>query len=81
MNAKQSNFWWDYFSAVAESWKKLKTSNVFLLFIVCLNRNRSALRHDLLSNNSLFVGLLYKDKPLALCACDLIFFTFMTSKQ
>ena len=30
MFAKQSNFWQDYFSAMVESWKKLKTSNVFL---------------------------------------------------
>ena len=29
--ATQSNYWWDFFSAMAESWKKLKTS----LFIVC----------------------------------------------
>ena len=47
----------DFFSAVAESWK-LETSNVFLLFIVCSNRNRSALVGELLSNNSLFVGQL-----------------------
>ena len=31
--------------------------------------------HELLSNNSLFVGQLYKDKSLAMCAHDLIFFT------
>ena len=30
---------------------------------------------ELLSNNSLFVGLLYEDKSLALRARDLIFFT------
>ena len=58
-----------------ESWKKLKTSNVSLSFIVGKNRNRSALVLDLLSNNSLFVGQLYKDKLLALPARDLIFFT------
>ena len=63
-----------------ESWKKLKTSNVFSSFIVCLNRNRSALLHELLSNNSLFVGQLYEDKLLVLCAHDLIFFT-TDSKQ
>ena len=28
--------------------------------------------HELLANNSLFVGKLYKDKSLGLCACDLI---------
>ena len=60
---------------MAESWKKLKTSNVFSLFIVCKNRNKSALVCELLSNNSLFVGPLYEDKSLVLRACDLIFFT------
>ena len=60
---------------MAESWKKRKTSNVFSLFIVYYNRNRSALVHELLSNNSLFVGQLYEDKSLALYAHYLIFFT------
>ena len=60
---------------MAESWKKLKTSNVFSLFIVCKNRNRSALVRELLCNNSLFVGQLYEDKSLALRARELIFFT------
>ena len=60
---------------MADSWKKLKTSNVFTSFIVCENRNRSALVRELLSNNSLFVGQLYEDKSLALRARDLIFFT------
>ena len=59
---------------MAESWKKLVTSNVFPSFIVCKNLNRSALVGELLSNNSLFVGQLYKDKSLALCACNLNFF-------
>ena len=45
------------------------------VFIVCSNRNRSALVRELLSNNSLFVGQLYDDKLLALHARDLIFFT------
>ena len=45
------------------------------MFIVCSNRNRSALVHDLSGNNSLFVGQLYKDKSLTLHARDLIFFT------
>ena len=58
---------------MAESCKKLKTSNVFLSFIVCSNRNRSALVCDLLSYNSLFIGQLYEDKSLALHARDLIF--------
>ena len=52
------------------SWKKLKTSNVILLFIVCSNRNRSALVHNLLSNNSLFGVQSYEDKSLALGARD-----------
>ena len=60
---------------MAESWKKLKTSNVVSSFIVCSNRNRSALVRDLLSYNSQFLGQLYKDKSLALRACDLIFTT------
>ena len=43
---------------MAESWKKLKTSNRFSLFIVCSNRNTSALVRDLLSYNSL-IELIY----------------------
>ena len=58
---------------MAESWKNVKTSNVFSSFIV--NRNRSAPVCELLSNNSLFVGQLYEDKSLALHPHDLIFFT------
>ena len=60
---------------MAEKWKKMKTSNAFSSFILCLNRNRSAPMRELLSNNSLFVGKLYEDKSLALRARDLIFFT------
>ena len=60
---------------MAESWKKLKISNVFLLLIVSSNGNRLALVRELLSNNSLFVSRLYEDKSLALRARDLIFFT------
>ena len=44
---------------------------MFLSFIVCLNPNKSALVCELLSNNSLFVGQLYKDKSQR----DLIFTT------
>ena len=66
MYATQSKYWWDFFSAMAESWKKLKTSNVFLSFIVCQNQNRSALLRELWSNNSLFVGQLYEDKSLVI---------------
>ena len=51
---------------MAESWKKLKTSNVFSLFIVCLNWYKSALVRELLSNNSLFVRQLYEDKSCCL---------------
>ena len=53
----------------------LKTTNLFLSFIVSSNRNRSALVRELLRNNSLFVSQLYEDKSLALRARDLIFFT------
>ena len=60
---------------MVESLKKLMSLNVFSLFIVCSNRNRSALVRELLSNNSLFVGQLYEDKSLALRTRDLIFFT------
>ena len=60
---------------MAESLKRLKISNVISSFIVCKNRNRSAPVRELLSNNSLFVGKLYKDKSLALRARDLIFLT------
>ena len=73
--AKQSDAWRDFFSAMVESWKKLKTSNLLSLFIVSSNRNRSALVRELLCNNSLFVGQFYEDKSLALRARDLIFFT------
>ena len=73
--AKQSDVWRDFFSAMAESWKKLKTSNLFSSFIVSSNRNRSALVRKVFCNNSLFVGLLFEDKSLALRARDLIFFT------
>ena len=72
---KQSDVWRDFFSAIAESWKKLYTSNLFSLFIVSSNRNRSDLVRELLCNNSLFVGQLYEDKSLALRARDLTFFT------
>ena len=60
---------------MAESWKKLKTSNVFSSFSVFKNRNRSAILRELLTNNSLFVGQLYEDKSLGLRSRDLIFFT------
>ena len=59
---------------MAESWKKLKNSNVFSSF-VCEDQKRSALVHKLLCNNSLFVGQLYKDKSLTPHSRDLTFFT------
>ena len=59
---------------MAESWKKLKSSNLFSSSFVSSNRNRSALVRELLCNNSLFVGQLYENKSLALRAHDLIFF-------
>ena len=31
----QSKYWREFFSAMAECWKKLKTSNVFSSFTVC----------------------------------------------
>ena len=68
--AKQSDVWRDNFIAMAES-----LNNLFLLFIVSSNRNRSALLRKLLCNNSLCVGQLYEDKSLWLRARDLIFFT------
>ena len=71
--ASQSEVWRDFFSAMAESLKKLKTSNLFSSFIVSSNRNRSALVRELFCNNSLFVGQLYEDKSLALRARDLIY--------
>ena len=58
--------WRNLFSSMAESSKKLKSSKVFALFIVCSNRNRSALVRELLRNNSQFVGQLYKDKRLVI---------------
>ena len=60
---------------MAESWKKLKTSNVFSSFIVYSNQNRSALVREMLSNSSLYVSQLYEDKSLTLHARDLIFTT------
>ena len=75
MFAKQSDGWREFLCTMAESWKKLKTSNLFSSSIVSSNRSRSALVRELLCNNSLFVGQLYEDKSLALRARDLIFFT------
>ena len=73
-SVRQSNFWQDLVSAMVESWKNLKTSKVFFVVYCVLETNRSALLRELLSNNSLFVGQLYKDKSLALHAPDLIYF-------
>ena len=73
--AKQSGFWRDFFIAMAESSKKLKSSDLILSFLVCSNRNRSALVRELLSNNSLFVGQLYEDKSLARASDSISFIT------
>ena len=43
--------------------QKLKTSNVVPSFIVCSNRNRSALVRDSLSYNSLFANSVFFDAP------------------
>ena len=40
----------------------LKTSNLFLSFIMSSNRNRSAIVRELVCNNSLLIGQLYEDK-------------------
>ena len=53
---KQVGFWRDFFIAIVESSKKMKSSNVTVSFIVCSNRNISALVPEMLSYNSLFVG-------------------------
>ena len=50
-------------------------SEYLFLFLSLYLRNISALVRELLSNNSLFVSRLYKDKSLALRTRDLIFFT------
>ena len=60
---------------MVRSWKNLKDTTAFSLFLVCYDRNRSAVVRELLRNNSHFVGQLQADKSLALCACGLISFT------
>ena len=61
---------------MVESWKKLKTSNVFSSRLFCVRIEIDQLYCvNLLRNNSLFVGQLYEDKSLALRARDLILFT------
>ena len=51
--------------------KHKRQADITLLF----QYRSAALVHELLSNNSLFVGQLYEDKSLALQVRDLIFFT------
>ena len=46
----------EFFSGMAESWEKLKDTTAFSLFLVCYNRNRSALVREVLRNSSLFFG-------------------------
>ena len=48
-----SKYWREFFSAKAESWKKLKTSSLFSSFVVQQNRNRSAPVRDLLHSRQL----------------------------
>ena len=43
--------------------------------LLCVRIEIDQFSSELLSNSSLFVGQLYEDKSLALCARDLIFFT------
>ena len=62
---------------MAESWNRLKTSDVFSSFIVCSTQNRSALVRELLSNSSLFVSQLYKAKLLVCCNRHLIKIPFI----
>ena len=69
----------DLISAFEESSKKLKTSNVFLWFIVCSNQIRSALVRELLSNSSLSVGC----RKIYQLRCALVIISLLqpTSKQ
>ena len=48
---------------------------VYVVYCLFESEYLSALVHDLLSHNSLFVNQLYKDKSLAKHARDLIFLT------
>ena len=50
----------DFFSAMVANWRKLKTL-IWCCRLLCVS-NRSALVCELMSNNSLFVGQLYKIK-------------------
>ena len=43
--------------------------------LLCVRINKSAPVFELFSNNSLFVGKLYKDKSIALRARDFVYFT------
>ena len=61
---------------MAESSKKLKSSNLFSLFILSSSRSRSALLvlPELLSKNSLFVGQLYEENHPRFGSCfDLLY--------
>ena len=62
---------------MAESWKKLKPSYMVLSFILCLNRNRSALVCDLFSNNSLFVSQMYEDQITSVFSNNSLFVSQM----
>ena len=59
-------------------WQKIGRSlrlKMYIRHLLCVKSNRSALMRELLNDNLLFVGKLYKDESLVLCAHDLIFFT------
>ena len=57
--------------------REVSNKHCVLTSFICyvFNRNGSAQVCELLSNTSLFVGQFYKDKSLALCACNLILTT------
>ena len=71
MFANQSKFLAGFLGKLEEAEDFKCGSVIYPLF----KRNRSALVHDLLSYNSLFLGELYADKSLSQQAHNLIFFT------
>ena len=72
---QHTKYWREFFSAMALKLEEAEDLKCVLVVYCVLNRNRSALACELLSNNSMFVDQLCEDKSLALRACDLIFFT------
>ena len=51
---------------MVECWKKLKTSNVFVVCCVFESKYLSSIVRDLLSYNSLFVSQLYEDELMVI---------------